>query len=119
MQEQKHETRARKAKLAITYITCGTIMVVWSIVWLVYLTLPREVSGYVYIATGVVLSGLAVVLIGVKVGHIGQEANTDDPEVRMPTTKPSPATKKTDPSMTVENAPENQNSEFETHGTAT
>ena len=124
MQEQKHEVRARKAKMAITCITCGTLMVVWSLVWLVYLTLPREFSGYVYIASGIVVSGIAVVLIGMKVGNIGKEANTDDPEVRIPTTQPSPTTKKTDPSMIVDgntspNAPQDQESEVQTHRTAT
>jgi hypothetical protein len=127
MQEQKHEVRARKAKLAISYITCGTLMIVWSIIWLVYLTLPRDVSGYVYIASGVVLSGIAVVLIGMKVGDIGKEANTDEPEASIPATRPSLSTRKTDPSMIVEDPPSNripktppdQDIELETHRTAT
>ena len=97
--QQKHEMRARKAKMAISYITFGTLMVIWALIWLVYLTLPREVSGLVYIATGIVLSGIAVVVIGIMVGAIGKEANVDDPEMQLPTTRPSPATKKTDPSM--------------------
>ena len=124
MQEQKHEVRARKAKLAITDITCGTLMVVWSLVWLIYLTLPRDVSGYIYIASGVVLSGIAVVLIGLSVGNIGKDANADDPEVQLPATRPSSATKKTDPSMIIggqtdPSAPQDQEFERETHKSAT
>lgn len=82
MREPKHETRAKKAKLAISYITFGTLIVVWGVVWLLYLTMPQDVSGWVYIAAGAVVSGIAVVLIGIKVGDIGKEANRDeeDPE---------------------------------------
>ena len=102
MRENKHETRAKKAKLAISYITTGTLMVVWSIVWLLYLTLPGEVSGSVYIASGIIASGIAVVAIGLKVGEIGREANTDEPEIQTPVTTPSVTTRKTDPTVRTE-----------------
>lgn len=91
MHEQKHETRAKKAKMAISYITCGTLMVVWSVVWLTYLLSDADVSGYVYLAVGAVLSGLAVAAIGFSVGRVGKEANVDEeehddevPDVRTP-----------------------------------
>ena len=91
MPEQKHETRARKAKLAISYITAGTLMVVWSIIWLLYLTLSLDVTGAVYLATGVVLSGIAVVVIGMKVGDIGKEANVDEDDPAVVATVIDPA----------------------------
>ena len=110
MQEPKHETRAKKAKLAIGYITFGTLLVVWSVIWLLYLTLPADISGSVYLACGVTLSGIAVVLIGMKVGDIGKEANRDEEElagnqVKMPPAPKSPATAKTDPSFTASSTP--------------
>jgi len=106
MREQKHEVRAKKAKLALSYVTCGTLMVVWSLIWLVYLTIPSDVRGSVYIATGIILSGIAVVLIGLKLGDIGKEANRDEAEIQetevgVPQTLPSKSTVKTDPSVTV------------------
>ena len=108
MREQKHETRARKAKLAVSYITFGTLMIVWSAIWLFYLTVPADISGTVYIATGIILSGIAVVLIGLSLGDIGKEANRDEAEahiadanVNVPQTQQSRSTVKTDPSVTV------------------
>jgi hypothetical protein len=106
MREQKHEVRAKKAKLAVSYITVGTLMVVWSAIWLFYLTVSADISGPVYIATGVILSGIAVVLIGMSLGDIGKEANRDEAEVQqaeigIPPTQPSVTTVKTDPSVAV------------------
>jgi len=106
MREQKHEVRAKKAKLAVSYITVGTLMVVWSAIWLFYLTVDANISGAVYIATGVILSGIAVVVIGMSLGDIGKEANRDEAEVAeaevvIPQTSPSKTTVKTDPSVAV------------------
>lgn len=106
MREQKHEIRTKKTKLAVSYITCGALMIVWSVIWLVYLTVPSDVKGSVYIATGIVLSGIAVVLIGLSLGNIGKEANRDEAaisetHVTIPETQPSKSTVKTDPSVTV------------------
>jgi hypothetical protein len=82
------------------------LMIVWSVIWLFYLTVPSDVSGSVYIATGIILSGIAVVLIGLKLGDIGKEANRDEAEIQeaeigIPQTQPSKSTVKTDPSVTV------------------
>ncbi len=107
MHEQKHETRAKKAKLAVSYITCGMLMIVWSLIWLLYLTVPSNVSGSVYIASGIILSGIAVVLIGMSLGDIGKEANRDEAAVqdadavKVPPTPQSLSTVKTDPSLAV------------------
>jgi hypothetical protein len=81
-------------------------MIVWSAIWLFYLTVPADISGTVYVATGVILSGIAVVLIGLSLGDIGKEANRDEalikePEAGIPQTSPSLSTVKTDPSVTV------------------
>jgi hypothetical protein len=125
MPEQKHETRAKKAKLAVSYITCGTLMIVWSVIWLVYLTVHFDVSGWVYIATGIILSGIAVVLIGLSLGNIGKEANRDEAAahdvdaVKVPPTPQSVSTVKTDPSLAVPPAvtPKPEEVELETRQT--
>jgi hypothetical protein len=119
MQEQKHETRARKAKLAISYITCGTLMVVWSIVWLLYLTLDADISGSVYLASGVVFSGIAVVLIGMKVGEIGKEANVDETQAEGLKSPRITSTAKTDPSIVVDPVRGRSDIELDIHRTAT
>lgn len=119
MKEQKHETRARKAKMAIRFITCGTLMVVWSIIWLLYLLLPQDISGSIYIASGVILSGIAVVLIGMKVGEIGREANQDEDAQDLPPSPEIKSTRKTDPSTVTTGTEEPSQIELDTGKTAT
>lgn len=78
MQEQKHETRHKKSKMAVRYITSGILMVVWAAMWLLYLALPDSINGWMFIAFGLILSGVAVAVIGFKVGRIGVQANEDE-----------------------------------------
>lgn len=78
MPEQRHETRAKKSKLAVRYITMGVLMVVWSLIWIAYLLLPDSINGWLFIASGVVFSGIAFAVIGLQAGSIGTKANEDD-----------------------------------------
>lgn len=82
MKEAEHEVRTRKTKMAMTFITFGVLMVIWSLIWLIYLVFPADISGYIYIASGAVISGIAVLAIGMSVGNIGKDANQDEDEAK-------------------------------------
>lgn len=64
-----------EAKISLSFITGGMLIVVWSAIWYVYLrNHTPEGSGVYYICTGCLLSGLVLVIIGVTVGQIGRAA---------------------------------------------
>src|SRR5215218_4385283 len=85
-------------RVAIYYITVGTLATIWGGVWMYYLRndagpTPPGVWQY-YVCTGVLLSGIAVTIIGLMVGRIGLEAqNADVPigEVTAAAVKPADA----------------------------
>jgi hypothetical protein len=70
------------ARMAIGYITTGVLMMVWTGVWLHYLYNHEHSEGsqqgYYYICSGLMLSGFALLVIGVLMGRIGQEAKQAD-----------------------------------------
>jgi len=67
------------ATLAIGYITTGILMVVWTVVWLIYmLSNHQEAQGPYYICFGLMSSGVAILVIGILTGRIGQEAKNAD-----------------------------------------
>ena len=61
--------------ISIGFITGGTLTAIWSGIWYSYLRnhAPDD-SGWYYVCTGLFLSGLVLVLIGVTIGHIGRAA---------------------------------------------
>ena len=67
------------ATLAIGYITTGVLTVVWTTVWLIYLLSNNaEARGPYYICFGLMTSGVALMVIGILMGRIGQEAKNAD-----------------------------------------
>lgn len=67
------------ATLAIGYITTGVLTVVWTTVWLIYLmSNSSESHGSYYICFGLMTSGVALMVIGILMGRIGQEAKNAD-----------------------------------------
>jgi hypothetical protein len=69
------------ARSAITYITVGALMSVWAGIWYWYMwsVSPGNRDGsWWYICTGVLLSGLVLIAIGLMVGRIGREARHAD-----------------------------------------
>ena len=62
---------------AITYITIGSLMDVWTVVW--YMTFARDDKGNIsqntwFWLAGLFLTGLTLIVIGVLLGHIGRSA---------------------------------------------
>lgn len=82
------------ARMAVGYITTGILMIVWTGVWMHYLYNHAQDSsqGYWYISSGLMLSGFALLLIGILMGRIGQEAKNADGVAAMPTVAETAAT---------------------------
>jgi hypothetical protein len=67
------------ARAALIYITAGAVVVIWTIVWHVYLhNNPPETNTAFYWATGFLMTGLTMILIGFGLGRIGRAAQGAD-----------------------------------------
>jgi hypothetical protein len=63
------------ARTALIYITVGTLMVVWTGVWRTFLHhYPPENDSTYYWCTGFMITGIALVILGLAVGQIGRSA---------------------------------------------
>src|SRR5262245_17507918 len=61
------------AQTALYYITAGALVLVWSGVWLVWLWGHTDSSSTsYYFCTGTILTGLALLVIGLLLGPIGK-----------------------------------------------
>ena len=67
------------ARAALIYITVGTLILIWSGVWFVYLrNNPPESDNVFYLCGGCLVSGFALLGIGLGVGTIGRNARHAD-----------------------------------------
>jgi hypothetical protein len=67
------------ARSALIYITVGAVVVIWTIIWYVYLhNNPPETNTAFYWATGFLMTGLTMILIGFGLGRIGRAAQGAD-----------------------------------------
>jgi hypothetical protein len=81
-------------RTALTYITVGALMVVWSGLWFWYLARnPPDTSMVWYLCSGLMLTGITLVVIGLGLGQIGWSARHADlpPEGLVPPTNVTPA----------------------------
>ena len=63
------------AKTSLIYITVGALTDIWSGIWYIYLRQnPPENPHLWYFSYGFLLSGLALVIIGLGIGRIGRSA---------------------------------------------
>jgi hypothetical protein len=77
------------ARTALTYITIGCLMLVWTGVWYMYLVNhPPQNSEVHYWVAGLALTGLILVVLGLAVGQIGRSAKHAETssQVAAPTT---------------------------------
>jgi hypothetical protein len=73
---------SHSARWSLIYITAGTLITIWAIVWCFFLVRNGASNPWEwYICIGFFLSGVALILIGVMVGRIGQEAKHADTPV--------------------------------------
>lgn len=66
--------------IAVMFITLGTLAAIWAGVWYYYLRNAEVLTNdwRYFVCTGLFLSGVAVAIIGLLVGRIGQEAQNAD-----------------------------------------
>ncbi len=73
------------AQTALAYITVGILTLIWTGVWYLYLVKhPPEREWIFYIVSGLSLTGLALTIIGLAIGHIGRatrDAESVGPDV--------------------------------------
>lgn len=71
---------SRGAHYALWYITVGVVLVIWCGVWFYWMRANGIPTGdwKYYVCTGLLLSGVAVVIIGLLVGNIGRHAQQAD-----------------------------------------
>lgn len=80
-------TTSSAARTALIYITVGSLVVIWTGVWCVFLLNNKPESTWLYyICGGLFVSGFALVGIGLGIGKIGKEAQRAD----IPTTVVAP-----------------------------
>lgn len=87
---------SRSTQLSILYITIGVLLTIWSSVWYYFLrdiATPTDSWRY-YVCVGLLLSGVALFVIGILLGRIGREAQHADVPVGhlMPAAPTVPAT---------------------------
>ncbi len=68
------------ARAALLYITVGSVMIVWSAIYYIYLDRhpPTQGDGPWYWCTGFLLTGCTLLIIGLAVGWIGRAARQAD-----------------------------------------
>lgn len=69
------------ARTALFYVTAGVFTVIWTGVWFVYLfNNPPESHDTYYWSTGFLVTGLALILIGLGAGRFGRVTPTVVPQ---------------------------------------
>jgi hypothetical protein len=72
-------TTSSAARTALIYITVGSLVVIWTGVWFIYLlNNPPESAWPNYWCGGLVVSGFTLIAIGLGLGRIGKEAQRAD-----------------------------------------
>jgi hypothetical protein len=67
------------ARSAVLYLTVGALTDVWASVWWRYLRVHEDQSSPKwYVCTGLLVTGLVLVVIGLLIGRIGREARHAD-----------------------------------------
>jgi hypothetical protein len=61
-------------RAAVTYITLGAVMVVWTVVWYLYLNRHGGTDLAYFADYGFFFTGLVLIVIGITIGRIGRSA---------------------------------------------
>jgi hypothetical protein len=96
------------AKMALAYITIGSLMIVWTGVWLLFFGrhLPfAEHERIWYFTTGLLLTGITLLVIGLALGRIGRAAR----HAEMPPPEVTPTVAQTDRIAAATGTPSPQN----------
>jgi hypothetical protein len=66
--------QATSATTSLIYITLGTLMDVWTVIYYIYLSRNGGSDNAFLVTQGLFFSGLALIIIGLAVGRIGRSA---------------------------------------------
>jgi hypothetical protein len=82
--------QSRSAAGAIWYVTIGTLMVIWSGLWYFFFLLPDSNPSpwQRFVCAGLILSGIAIGVIGLLFGPIGRSSKGADTTVGVATAEP-------------------------------
>ena len=71
-------SQSRSAAGAITYVTIGTLMMIWAGLWYDYflMPVPNPPAWQMFACVGTILSGFAIAAIGLLIGRGAKAANT-------------------------------------------
>lgn len=85
-------TQAPATRMSLIYITAGSVIVVWTVVWLLYLmNNPPGSNTTYYFVFGFMATGAVVLAIGLRLGSIGRAAKqAENPPVVQPTVPTEP-----------------------------
>jgi hypothetical protein len=73
------------ARVSLAYITIGSLLIVWSGVWFVYLyNHPPENTNTYYWVTGLLITGFTLLLIGISLGRIAQASRSAETSAGSP-----------------------------------
>jgi hypothetical protein len=94
------------AKMALAYITIGSLMIVWTAVWFFYLYRnPSPDQPAYYFCTALLLTGFTLLVIGLGVGRIGRAAR----HAELPPPEVTPVVAQTDRIAAATGAPSPEN----------
>ena len=63
------------AHTSLAYVTAGALILVWSLVWLVWmLWYPVESATNYFLCAGTIMTGIALLIIGLSLGFLGRVA---------------------------------------------
>jgi len=81
---------SRSAAGAILYVTIGTLMIIWAGLWYYYFLFPlsNPPAWQQFACVGTILSGVAIVTIGLLFGSIGRDAKAADATAGAVTSEP-------------------------------
>ncbi len=66
-------------RMAVYYITSGSLLLIWSVIWLLYMGHhPPGSDGTWYLVWGLLFTGLVLTGIGLTIGRIGMSARHAD-----------------------------------------
>src|SRR6516162_1180869 len=96
------------AKMALAYITIGSLLIVWTGVWFVFFGRNLDYHEHEriwYFSTALLLTGFTLLVIGLALGRIGRAAR----HAEMPPPEATPTVAQTDKIAATTGAPSPQN----------
>ena len=87
-------SRSQSASGAILYVTIGALLMIWSILWYLFFLMPdaNAPRWHTFACVGTILSGLAILVIGLLFGLIGHNAKAADAHLEPVASVPPQAT---------------------------